>query len=794
MRLLREGGEAVSAEAFQLVGTGLSVFEEDQPVEGPVVWLDSPAAVIEFVSSGTTAQSIVLARGGTTTFLTPALTSGVKGVITLQGHPESHLGILSREFGIPCVMGVTFTKGVRSIRGEVIPADGAIVRLDVTGAEGKVLVEAGAPTEASAAPDPEAEAAARAQTEQIQLLLTQYRGEVPHHSDGDRQIRSGLSTGVLELSDESVHRALRDDEVNDLLAYMGWNIWDFLAQRATEGESGLIPRQEYEALGCVQMWQRYPDWYQRITEAVGVEGLIEIGATPRREIASKVNLIHIWCTGFVPSFGRGILVDLELLEPGAKRAQQREVLQFMRRLYKGAWGEGPMFTSMRDYKAPLLGTDWLERFRDERTVLSDPEQRSLFQKFSASTELMGFLLHFDNRSGLADSGPYPTDDGGFMIVRDHFLHDPVYHWHDVAEELPHAITQAMFFKPEVTMELDLMDGATLFTRPANYLKYLTGTAVYVRDTHETPVSEIRRADEAEIERILARCDDASAKLYRRIASMPPRDKVMAGAQVYYTEFVAPFARAAGVWDELVGERDFFELDPLASEAYYKLVAGGTAAELMPRLFLMGTGYPPLPAGEPVANGNGHGNGELTAAVLEQHYPLLHALALRGMAVELPGDPESLQAAGLVASTPGGYLLTDDGLAAHQQLLIKERDAVDPERLSTAYDRFLAANGPMKAACARWHATAAGEADRDEIVADLADCVDRVEPALARTAELLSRFATYPPRLRAAVERAQAGEHDYVVSPRVDSIHTVWMELHEDYLQTLGRSREEEGSY
>jgi hypothetical protein len=29
---------------------------------------------------------------------------------------------------------------------------------------------------------------------------------------------------------------------------------------------------------------------------------------------------------------------------------------------------------------------------------------------------------------------------------------------------------------------------------------------------------------------------------------------------------------------------------------------------------------------------------------------------------------------------------------------------------------------------------------------------------------------------------------------VDSVHTVWMEIHEDYLQTLSISREEEGSY
>ncbi len=46
----------------------------------------------------------MLVQGGTTTFLAPALTIGAIGVITLSGAPESHLGILSREFQMPCVM------------------------------------------------------------------------------------------------------------------------------------------------------------------------------------------------------------------------------------------------------------------------------------------------------------------------------------------------------------------------------------------------------------------------------------------------------------------------------------------------------------------------------------------------------------------------------------------------------------------------------------------------------------------------------------------------------------------
>ena len=133
-------------ENYVHIGTGLTVFR-DEAVEGPVRWLDSPQAVMDFVKGGDVDDTIVLARGGTTTFLTPALTAGVKGVMTLQGAPESHLGILSREYGIPCIMGVAFEQGVRSSRGEVIPADGARVRLDVSSVpQGRVLIEPGAPT------------------------------------------------------------------------------------------------------------------------------------------------------------------------------------------------------------------------------------------------------------------------------------------------------------------------------------------------------------------------------------------------------------------------------------------------------------------------------------------------------------------------------------------------------------------------------------------------------------------------------------------------------------------------
>lgn len=581
---------------FRVVGTGLTVYEE-APVQGPVVWLDSPEAVLDFVDTDAVEDTIVVSRGGTTTFLTPALVAGVKGVITLQGAPESHLGIISREYGIPCLMSVAFEEGIRSSRGEVIPPDGAVVMLDVsTSPKGRVLVppDTSLGTPAIEDIDPEAARQAAEEGARIQKLIERYRGELPNGAEGDRQMRGQQRTNVLELTDESLRRDLQPAEINDLLAYYGWNMWDILAARVTEGESGLIPRQEYEVLSVYIQWKGHPRWHRLITDAVGIDGLREIGRIARKEVATKINPVHIWATGTPIALGRGIAIDLGLESTDDHVDDLATAMQFSRRLYRGLWqDEGPMFTSARGYGAPVLAEEWLARFRDERTNIADPEQRHLFQKFNGGTGLLSFLLHFDNRAGVADSGPYTLPGDGWMAVRDHILNEPAYPWSDACDGLPYALTLAMFFSDEPGMEKKVVDIGTLFTRPANYLKNLTGYAVYARDHQDTPISELRRLDETEMADILRRADAAAAGLYPRIARMSDREKIMAGVHVYYTDFVAPFARAAGVWDKMVNELGFYDIDNAVDEVYDSIVVQGRAPELLVRHWMTGSGFLPV---------------------------------------------------------------------------------------------------------------------------------------------------------------------------------------------------------
>ena len=248
------------AATLQEIGAGITVFVDTELAVGPSIWLGSPEAVIEFVNREDTADFIVVARGGTTTFLTPALVAGIKGIITLQGAPTSHLGIISREYGIPCLMSVGFTSGNVNERGEIIPPDGTILSLDIsTTPRGRVM----APQDANLTQHTQALAdAAPASENDAPADILRFANGVQGGSVGEKIMQSRMQTEVLTLSDESLNRDLSTAEVNDLLDYYGWNVWDILVARISEGESGLIPRQEYELLGVYMQWRLHPRWHR----------------------------------------------------------------------------------------------------------------------------------------------------------------------------------------------------------------------------------------------------------------------------------------------------------------------------------------------------------------------------------------------------------------------------------------------------------------------------------------------------------------------------------------------------
>ena len=91
--------------------------------------MESTDDVLDLMDAGSDGV-IVLVRDAGATFLAP-LYHELAGIICTGGTPRSHIGIVSREFQVPCTMGTRFD-------GASEPADGAEVELDCSGDEGLV--------------------------------------------------------------------------------------------------------------------------------------------------------------------------------------------------------------------------------------------------------------------------------------------------------------------------------------------------------------------------------------------------------------------------------------------------------------------------------------------------------------------------------------------------------------------------------------------------------------------------------------------------------------------------------
>ena len=150
----------------------------------------------------------------------------------------------------------------------------------------------------------------------------------------------------------------------------------------------------------------------------------------------------------------------------------------------------------------------------------------------------------------------------------------------------------------------------------------------------------------------------------------------------------------------------------------------------------------------------------------------------------------------------GFTLTPAGRAQHARLLSEELDTHGVrDAVHAAYARFLRHNGDLLAVCTAWqlreddgpstindHSDPAYDA---KVIDQLAGVHANVEPICGELAASLARFANYGPRLTEALVRIQAGDIDWFTKPMIASYHTIWFELHEDLLATLGIERGQE---
>ena len=192
---------------------------------------------------------------------------------------------------------------------------------------------------------------------------------------------------------------------------------------------------------------------------------------------------------------------------------------------------------------------------------------------------------------------------------------------------------------------------------------------------------------------------------------------------------------------------------------------------------------------------------------------LRAIAIKGfappqgLADALQATPDAVQPIldsllgdGLATATAGAYRLTDAGTARATALVDKERLRWGTDAAIAALDGFLDLDRRMKDTVTAWQLRDADaqvvndhtDADYDRAVLDrLAGLHADATAWLAPLEAGCPRLADYGVRLGRALEAALAGDQRYVASPRVDSYHGIWFELHEDLIQLAGRNRADE---
>ena len=116
-----------------------------------------------------------------------------------------------------------------------------------------------------------------------------------------------------------------------------------------------------------------------------------------------------------------------------------------------------------------------------------------------------------------------------------------------------------------------------------------------------------------------------------------------------------------------------------------------------------------------------------------------------------------------------------------------------------YERFLVLNPKLLQISTDWQIRRFGTSQiindhsdpeyDNKVLTRLIRLDDKAQPICAELTSRLLRFSPYADRLSRALDRSIAGESAYV-SDNLDSYHTVWFQLHEDLLRTLGISREE----
>ena len=163
--------------------------------------------------------------------------------------------------------------------------------------------------------------------------------------------------------------------------------------------------------------------------------------------------------------------------------------------------------------------------------------------------------------------------------------------------------------------------------------------------------------------------------------------------------------------------------------------------------------------------------------------------------------DQLVGSGLAEVSAGSSRLTGEGRLKALDAFASDQEQLGASRSAALFDAFRPLDLRMKDTVTAWQLRATGHEslfnDHSDPAYD-AQVLDTLSELHADTASwmapltaTLGRFSRYQARLERALAAARGGDQRYVASPRVDSYHSVWFELHEDLIRLAGHRRSEE---
>lgn len=183
----------------------------------------------------------------------------------------------------------------------------------------------------------------------------------------------------------------------------------------------------------------------------------------------------------------------------------------------------------------------------------------------------------------------------------------------------------------------------------------------------------------------------------------------------------------------------------------------------------------------------------------QTWATLCELRLRGtLRGADPGGTGELELMGWAMRRGEHVAITDAGRAAHAERARLAPGSAAEAAVRDVHRRFGALNARILRLCTDWQQRPGGvpndhtDPDYDMHILDrLAATLDSASAELVHLSAADPRFAGYAGRLDEAMRRADRGDRAWVASVACDSVHTVWMLLHEELLCALGASRADE---